>query len=172
MSFVAVAIGATAVGTVYAGRKSSEAAKDAAKTQSAASGEGIEFQREALDAIRSDLNPYRQFGQAALGPLSGLLGTSDSLSQVQAQQAVRDQIGGAQPKPITKDSPQFNQQFMSDPQKFGDYQSQLQKVNSMQESDPEYRRQSMILEGMESQLPIEDLVRITPQTGLAKQRLG
>lgn len=159
-------------GTVYAGKKSSEAAKDAAAARERASDEGVAFQREALEALRSDLDPYRQFGQSALGPLSGLLGTGDSLSQVRAQDAVRQQIGGVQSKPRTLETPQFNQQFMSDPKKFGDYQAQLQKVNSMSESDPDYRRQSSILEGMESQLPIEDLVRITPQTGLAKQRLG
>lgn len=153
--------------TVYAGKKSGDAAKDAAASQERAADEGIQFQREALDAIRSDLSPYRQFGQAALGPLGQMLGTGDSLAQIQAQDAVRQQIA---PQAAAVD--QTNAQLMSDPAKFGAYQSQLQRVNSMSESDPDFRRQNSILAGMESQLPIEDLVRITPQTGLAKQRLG
>jgi hypothetical protein len=74
MSFVGTAIVVGAGATVYAGKKAGEATRDAASEQSASAAEAQQFQQQALDDLRRDLDPFKAFGSAALDPLSQQLG--------------------------------------------------------------------------------------------------
>jgi len=169
MAAVTSAVVASTAATAYAGKKSADAAKDAANAQRESADEATQFQREALETLRSDLNPYSQFGQSALGQLSQRMGTQGDLSRIQAQEAVRNQIDGEKIQTTKEGQPS---QFASNPKKMAEYQAQLSKVQNMDQSSPDYAAEQRLLSGLESQLPIEDLVSIDPQTDLAKERLG
>jgi hypothetical protein len=67
--------------SLYGAKKSKDAAKDAARAQMDASAQGIEFQREALEALRGDLDPFRQFGGGALTALQQQLGIAPQVEQ-------------------------------------------------------------------------------------------
>lgn len=65
-----------AAGSIISSQQQKKGAEAAADAQTRASEQGIQFQREALEQLRSDLAPYRGFGQQALAPLSQALGTA------------------------------------------------------------------------------------------------
>lgn len=69
-----VAAVASAVATVGSAVIGSSAAKSAAKTQANAANQATSVQQEMYGQTRSDLAPFRSFGQAASGKLSDLLG--------------------------------------------------------------------------------------------------
>lgn len=96
MSFAATAAIGVGLGTAYAGRQSSKAAKESAGAQREASEQGIEFQREALEALRRDLDPYRQFGASALDPLASAIGFRPQYRQYSAQEQADQQAFDAQ----------------------------------------------------------------------------
>lgn len=77
--------------SLYGAKKSGDAAKEASRAQMDASAQGIEFQREALEALRGDLDPFRQFGGGALTALQQQLGIAPQVEQFtineQTQQA-------------------------------------------------------------------------------------
>lgn len=71
----AVAIGsiaASTAGSVYAAKKGSDAAHDAAKTQSDAAEKALQAQQQSYQQQRQDFQPYAQAGQASLGRLNSL----------------------------------------------------------------------------------------------------
>ena len=68
---VGAAIGA---GSVIGGGISALGAKSAAKTQAASANRAADLQMEMYGQTRSDLAPYRDYGQQALSPLAKLLG--------------------------------------------------------------------------------------------------
>jgi len=78
MSFVAAAIGGSAlIGAgvgLYAANKQSGAAKGAAETQAEAADRALELQRQLYLQTREDLAPYREAGPAALQTLQELAG--------------------------------------------------------------------------------------------------
>lgn len=53
-------------GSIISGIMGKDAASDAAAAQARGADKGIQFQREALDAIRGDLSPYRDIGEQVL----------------------------------------------------------------------------------------------------------
>lgn len=67
--------------SAYGAYQSKEAAKDAARMQGEAADEATQFQREALEALRGDLDPYRQFGVGALSALQQQLGIAPQVEQ-------------------------------------------------------------------------------------------
>ena len=78
--------------SIYGANKASDAAKDAARMQGEAAAEATQFQREALEALRGDLDPYRQFGGGALTALQNQLGIAPQVEQFR----VSDQTPKAQ----------------------------------------------------------------------------
>lgn len=60
-------------GDTFTGQAGADAARGASSAQAAAMREGIALQRESRDLARGDLQPFRAFGQAGIGPLEGLL---------------------------------------------------------------------------------------------------
>jgi len=67
--------------SIYGAKKASDAAKEASRAQMDASAQGIEFQREALEALRGDLDPFRQFGGGNLTALQQQLGIAPQVEQ-------------------------------------------------------------------------------------------
>jgi len=67
--------------SIYGAKKASDAAKEASRAQMDASAQGIEFQREALEALRGDLDPFRQFGGGSLTALQQQLGIAPQVEQ-------------------------------------------------------------------------------------------
>ena len=74
MGFV-IAGGIAAVGAVAGGVIAAGAARDAANTQADATRDANAAQLQMFNQTRADLAPYREAGQAALGPLSTLAQT-------------------------------------------------------------------------------------------------
>lgn len=71
----AIAIAATAAstaGTVYAAKKGSDAAHEAAQTQQDAAQRALTGQQQQYAQQRQDFAPYQQAGQASLGRLNSL----------------------------------------------------------------------------------------------------
>lgn len=99
MSFVAVAIGGTAIvaagAQIYAANQQAEAAQNAANSQSQASAAGIAEQQRQFDAVQKLLSPYVQAGNQALSAQGDLTG----LNGPEAQRRALDQI---------QNSPQFS----------------------------------------------------------------
>lgn len=74
MSWVAAAIGGSAVLGYLGARKQAGAAESAGRGQAAAAREQMQFQRELADRLNLQQGPYRQAGYGALGRLNELLG--------------------------------------------------------------------------------------------------
>ena len=71
---IAIGLGASAAAQVAAAKVASNAAKKAAATQAAAGEKGLQAEREGYQQQRTDFNPYREQGTAALGNLSRMAG--------------------------------------------------------------------------------------------------
>ena len=80
MSWVAAAITASTVVGAYTGSRQASAARDAGDVQAQAAREGIEFQREALETTRADLQPFREAGEAQLSGLGKDVSNLSSLT--------------------------------------------------------------------------------------------
>ena len=74
MSWVATAIGGSAVLGYLGAKEQADAAKKAGRGQAAAAREQMQFQRELADRLNLQQGPYRQAGYGALGRLNELLG--------------------------------------------------------------------------------------------------
>jgi hypothetical protein len=93
------AAGAAAVAGIAGSVISSNAAKDAAKTQANAANKGVQAQTDMFNKIQANLDPYMKLGQSALGPLGNLLGLNggnsasmlDQLKQYPGYQFAYDQ---------------------------------------------------------------------------------
>lgn len=70
MSFVAVAIGGSAIAGIGGSIIGANAASDAADKQTAAANHASDLQKEMYDQTRADQEPWRQAGGVALGQLS------------------------------------------------------------------------------------------------------
>jgi len=77
--------GKTFVNAITGGDDATEAAKDAAWTQSQMAGKGIEEQRRQFNKIVQMMNPYVQSGATALGMQQGMLGMGENGQQQQQQ---------------------------------------------------------------------------------------
>lgn len=67
---VAVVAGIAAAGTITAAKMQSNAAKDAAATQTAAGNKALAAQQTAYQTQRQDFSPYQQAGVSSLGRLN------------------------------------------------------------------------------------------------------
>lgn len=85
-----IAAGIGAAGAIGGGMLSKGASKSAASTQSAAADRAAQLQAAQYKQAREDLSPYRDFGNNALGLLSGIFG-----SQTPAQ-TISTTTGGTQ----------------------------------------------------------------------------
>lgn len=106
MSWVATAIAASAGLNYLGGQKQADAAKKAARTQSSAARQQLEFQRDMFERLQAQQGPYRQAGYSALGRLSDLLGlgpVQDPYAIARYEQAQQQQMD------LDQFSPQFDQ---------------------------------------------------------------
>lgn len=88
MGFVSDIVGS------FTGSNQKEAARDASDAQVRATEKAIEFQREALGELRQDLQPFRQSGQQALDPLTGLVTDPNQRAQfIQEDPAIQAILG-------------------------------------------------------------------------------
>ena len=105
---MSVAFVGVAAATVYSANRSSSASKKSAAAQSRSADQSIGFQTGSRDLARSDLQPFRNFGESQIEPLSNLLENpnsylqnnplydainSDSRREVFANRAARGKIG-------------------------------------------------------------------------------
>lgn len=72
-----IAGGASIVGSAYAGKQSSKAAK----TQAASADRASEIQQANFEQTRKDLTPYKQAGDTSLEQLMGQMGTNGYFNQ-------------------------------------------------------------------------------------------
>lgn len=81
----AVVGGATIANSAYQGKKSRDAAKDAAQLQAGAARESAQLTSDAQAQLRGDLAPFRQAGESAIPILQELSTTSpvDRVAQLQ-----------------------------------------------------------------------------------------
>jgi hypothetical protein len=77
----ALALGA--LGSVYSGYQTGQAAKDAAQIQADSAANALALQREQFEYQKGLLEPYRQAGESALGRLSGVMGLDGQPAQPQ-----------------------------------------------------------------------------------------
>ena len=81
MTWAAVAVGgASLIGGAISSSNAAGAAKDAAKTQAAATDRATQAEQQALAQTRSDLQPFRQAGEQQLAPLTGLINNQQTLA--------------------------------------------------------------------------------------------
>lgn len=87
----AAAVGAGAA--IYGASKQSKATKQAADQSAEVQREGIAFQKEALDQLRGDLEPYRGAGVPALGAMQNAAGLNGPDGYAQALAAFQASPG-------------------------------------------------------------------------------
>lgn len=78
MSFVAVAIGGSAIAGLGGAYMSSQAATEASRTQANATQSALDFQKQAYDKNQQNLQPYLDAGRGATYRLSQLTGTGSN----------------------------------------------------------------------------------------------
>lgn len=66
--------GGSAILKLFGAKKSADAAKEAAKIQSASAQQALNLQQQLYGQSRADLDPYRQHGVQGLTALSALMG--------------------------------------------------------------------------------------------------
>lgn len=81
MAATTAIVGATVAAGAYSAKKSGDAAKDAAKAQSASSEAGIEEQRRQFDKLVELLSPYTKAGEGSLAEQQNILGLSGAEAQ-------------------------------------------------------------------------------------------